>query len=91
MVESGLVVKAARIQKSCTVLRFSTKTELLGLCRVLGESVTAGQRCRLPKSSEPKSLWMNDVINVVCGSDEREAGFTARTPCNGIDLEYDGL
>jgi len=91
MVESGLVVKAARIQKSCTVLRFSTKTELLGLCRVLGESVTAGQRCRLPKSSEPKSLWMNDVINVVCGSDEREAGFTARTPYDGIDLEYDGL
>jgi hypothetical protein len=91
MVESGLVVKAARVQKSCTVMRFSTKTELQGLCRVLGEAVTAGQRCRLPKSSEPKSLWINDVINVVCGSDAREPGFIARTPCDGIDFEYDGL
>ena len=91
MVESGLVVKAARVQKSCTIMRFSTKTELMGLCRVLGESVTAGQRCRLPKCSEPKSLRINDIINVVCGSDERESDFTARTPYDGIDLEYDGL
>jgi hypothetical protein len=90
-VESGLVVKAARIQKLCTVMRFSTKTELKGLCRLLGESVTAGQRCRLPKSSEPKSLLVNDVINVVCGSDERESDFIARTPCDGIDFEFDGM
>jgi hypothetical protein len=91
MVESGLVVKAARVQKSCTIMRFSTKTELKGLSRVLGESVTAGQRCRLPKSSEPKSLRINDIINVVCGSDARESGFSARTPYDGIDLEYDGM
>lgn len=90
-VESGLVVKAARIQKSCTVMRFSTTTELKGLCRLLGESVTAGQRCRLPKSSEPKSLSINDVINVVCGSDTRESAFIARTPCDGIDFEFDGM
>lgn len=90
-VESGLVVKAARIQKSCTIMRFSTKTELKGLCRLLGESVTAGQRCRLPKSSEPKSLWINDVINVVCGSEARESSFVARTPYDGIDFEFDGM
>ena len=55
-VESGLVVKAARVQKECTIMRFSTKTELQGLCRVFGESMTAGQRCRLPKSSKPKTI-----------------------------------
>ena len=61
------------------------------LSRVLGESVTAGQRCRLPKCSEPKFLRIYDIINVVRGSDERESDFTARTPYDGIDLEYDGL
>lgn len=91
VVESGLVVKAARIQKRCAVMRFSTKMELLGLCRVFGESVTAGQRCRLPKISSPKSLWINDVINVVCGSDTHEPVFSTRTPHDGIDLEFDGM
>ncbi len=91
MVEVGLVVKAARLQKSCTIMQFSTKTELKGLCQLLGESVTAGQRCHLPKSSEPKSLWINDIINVVRGSDAREACFSTRTPRDGIDFEFDGL
>lgn len=91
VVESGLVVKAARVQKECTIMRFSTKQELRGLCRVFGESMTAGQRCRLPKSSKPKSLLVNDIINVVCGSDVREPGFIARTACDGIDLEFDGV
>ncbi len=51
MVESGPVVKAAQIQKSCNVMQFSTKTEQLhGLCWVLGESVTAGKKCYLLKS-----------------------------------------
>jgi hypothetical protein len=62
VVESGLVVEAARIQKECAVMRFSTKIKLLGLCRVFGELVTAGQRCRLPKISSPKSLWIDNVI-----------------------------
>ena len=91
VVESGLVVKAARVKKVCTILRFATKSELRGLCRVFGESTTAGQRCRLPKSSEPKVLWINDIINVVCGSDVGESGFTPRTAHDGIDLEFDGL
>jgi hypothetical protein len=41
--ESGLVVKAARINRSCTVMRFETNTQLHRLCNVFGESVTAGQ------------------------------------------------
>ena len=91
VVESGLVVKAARVRRLCTIMRFATKKELQGLCQVLGESVTAGQRCRLPKSLKPKSLWINDIINVVCGSDVREPGFVARTPNDGVDFEFDGL
>jgi hypothetical protein len=91
VIESGLVVKATRTQKSCVLLRFATKTELQGLCCILGESVTAGQRCRLPKISEPKSLWINDLINVVCGSDVCEPTLISRTTCDGIDLEFDGM
>jgi hypothetical protein len=91
MIESGLVVKAARIQKTCTILRFATKRELKGLCGILGESIIAGQRCRLPKSAHPKSLWINDIINAVCGCNVRESGFVLRSEYDGIDLEFDGL
>ncbi len=62
--ESGLVVRAARKKKSCTILRFETKMHLQQLCMVFGESVTAGQRCRLPRVASPKTLWKNDVVNV---------------------------
>ena len=41
--ESGLVVKAARIHRSCSVMRFETKMHLHQLCNVFGESATAGQ------------------------------------------------
>ena len=88
--ESGLVVKAAQVTKSCTVLRFETKTHLQRLCDVFGESATAGQRCRLPKISAPKSLCQNDIINVVCGSDDHEPAFNIRSVRDGIDLEFDG-
>ena len=89
--ESGLVVKAVRVIKPCTVLRFETKAHLRRLCGLLGESATAGQRCRLPKISAPKNLWRNDIINVVCGADTAEQGeFSIRTVRDGIDLEYDG-
>jgi hypothetical protein len=88
--ESGLVVKAARIKKTCIVWRFETKRHLRQLCNVFGESVTAGQRCRLPKVTVPKTLWKNDVINVVCGNDDCEPVFNPRTERDGIDLEFDG-
>ena len=90
VIESGLVVKAARVSKSCTILRFETKIHLRRLCAVFGESATAGQRCRLPKVSNPKHLWQNDIINVVCGSDVAEAVFNLKTVNDGIDLEFDG-
>ena len=85
-----MVVKAARVNKSCTVLRFETKTHLRRLCNVFGESATAGQRCRLPKISRPKCLWQNDIVNVVHGSDNGEALSNPKTVRDGIDLEFDG-
>ena len=90
--QSGLIlVKAAQVSKSCKILRFETKAHLKHLCTVFGESSTAGQRCRLPKISAPKPLYLNDVINVVCcGSDIGESEFNARTVRDGIDLEFDG-
>ena len=87
----GLVVKAVQVVKRCTVLRFETKAQLRRLCGLLGESATAGQRCRLPKISTQKNLWRDDIMNVVCGADTAEAGaFSVRTVHDGIDLEYDG-
>ena len=89
--ESGLVVKAAQVsKKNCTILRFETKSYLQRFWYVFGESVTAGQRCRLPKISVPKGLWQDDIINVVCGSDAHEPVFNSKTVCDGIDLEFDG-
>ena len=85
------MVKATRLKRTCVLLQFATKTELQGLCIIFGESATAGQRCRLPKIATLKSLWINDLINVVCGSDVCEATFTSRTTCDGIDLEFDGV
>jgi hypothetical protein len=94
--ESGVVVKAARVVKSCTMLRFETKSHLQQLCHILGESTIAGQRCPLPKttasssSSSSKGLSTNDILNVVCGSDHPEPDFNAETTRDGIDLEFDG-
>ena len=88
--ESGLVVRALKVMKCCTVLRFETKAHLYAFCSVFGEASCAGQRCRLPRTGFPKSLWQNDIVNVVRGSDECEAPFNARTVRDGIDLEFDG-
>jgi hypothetical protein len=71
-------------------LRFELKAHLQVLCDVFGESTIAGQRCRLPKIATPKSLWQNDINNVVCGPDVCELLFDAKTVRDGIDLEFDG-
>ena len=93
VIDSGLVVKATRMQRTCVLLRFATKAELKRLCSILGESTTVGQRCRLPKISTPKCLGINDLINVVRGSDvcEPTTSSSRTTTCDGIDLEFDGV
>jgi hypothetical protein len=40
--------------------------------------------------SVPKTLWRNDVINVVFGNPDPEPVFNLRTERDGIDFEYDG-
>lgn len=87
--ESGLVVKAARVERDCTIVRFETVLQLRRFCQVFGESAIAGQRCRLPKAASPKLLQVNDVINVVSGADAKEVPFNFRTVRPGIDLEFD--
>jgi hypothetical protein len=72
-------------------MRFETKTHLRNLSKIFGESVTVGQRCRLPKVSVPKTLWNNYIINAVCGSDDCEAEFNSSTIRDGIDLEFDEI
>jgi hypothetical protein len=88
--ESELVVEAARIKKTCIVWQFETVAHLRQQGNVFGESVTAGQRCCLPKVSLPKTLWKNNIINVVWGNNECEPIFNSRTERDGMDLEYDG-
>ena len=63
---------------------------LCRLCAVFGESTTVGQQCRLPKVSNLKQLWRNDIIDVVCGPDVAEAVFNLRTAVNDeIGLKFD--
>ncbi len=47
-------------------------------------------RKRRPKRGVVESLHVNDVINVVAGSEQREVPFRHRTNMQGIDLIYDG-
>jgi hypothetical protein len=47
-------------------------------------------RKRRPKYGVVDSLHVNDVLNIVVGSDEREVPFRHRTTKQGIDLIYDG-
>jgi len=47
-------------------------------------------RKRRPKYGVVESLHVNDAINVVAGSLEREEPFRHRTNLQGIDLIYDG-
>jgi hypothetical protein len=87
--ESGLVVKAAQIKRTCTLLQFETNEHLLRLSNVFGEAVMVGQQCRLPKVAIPKIMGTNDLVNVVCGTDSTET-FLSQTARDGIDLEFDG-
>ena len=84
---SGSVDKAALLIKSCELLWFKTKkAHLQQLFTVIGECVTAGQPCWLPKVSAPKFLLQNAIINVVMVL----TTFSAKAVCDGINLEFDG-
>jgi hypothetical protein len=86
----GMVLTSAPVHSKSEVVRFETAQEPSILSSVLGELVTVGVRKRRPKHGIEKSLHVNDAINVVAGSKEREEPFLHRTSEQGIDLTFDG-
>lgn len=90
VLEPGLLLKAHQACLSAQILRFETEDELRALSSVLGELVTVDVRKRRPRYDTSESLFVNDVCNVVAGSDAREEPFVTRTVQQGIDLVYDG-
>jgi hypothetical protein len=85
-----MVLSSAPIVYDSVMVRFETEHELSMLSSVLGELVTVEVRKRRPKYGVEESLHVNDAINVVAGSLEREEPFRHRTNKQGIDLIYDG-
>jgi hypothetical protein len=90
LVEPGLLLKSTQNTFYSTMIRFETEGELKCLSSVLGELVTMDIRKRRPRYKIVESLHVNDVINVVAGSEEREDPFRFRTNQQGIDLIFDG-
>ena len=86
----GMLLRSARVVGDSSMVRFETQHELSVLSSVLGELVTVEVRKRRPKYEVVDSLHVNDVLNVVAGSEEREVPFRHRTNKQGIDLIYDG-
>jgi hypothetical protein len=90
LLQPGLLLRSTPISGNSTMVRFETQSELSILSSVLGELVTVEVRKRRPKYGVVDSLHVNDIINVVAGSEEREIPFRHRTTKQGIDLIYDG-
>jgi hypothetical protein len=90
VLEPGLLLKAHRAHLCSTMLRFETEDDLRALSSVLGEMVTTDVRKRRSKCSAVESLFVNNIINVVAGSESREEPFQSRTTKQGIDMVYNG-
>jgi len=90
VLEPGLLLKTQRTPYISTLVRFETVSELRALSAVLGELVTMEVRKRKPKYTIVESLFVNDIINVVAGSQTREEPFRVRTVMQGIDFLHDG-
>ena len=86
----GLLLKAHQTRSYSTMVRLETEDELRALSSVLGELVTIDVRKRRPKHSIVESLFVNDIVNVVAGSDAQEEPFKVRTKKQGVDLLQDG-
>jgi hypothetical protein len=91
LLSPGLILTSVPVHANSEMVRFDTAQELSNLSSELGELVTVGVRKRRPKHGIEKSLHVNDVINVVAGSEEREEPFLHRTSEQGIDLTFDGV
>jgi hypothetical protein len=91
VLESGLELKSLKQGFSSLFVRFETEEELRVLSTVLGELITMEVRKRRPKYKVVESLHLNDIINVVAGSEAREEPFVFRTVKQGIDFIFDGI
>jgi hypothetical protein len=90
LLSPGMVLSSTPIVYDSVMVKFETEHELSMLSSVLGELVTVEARKRRPKHGVDESLHVNDAINVVAGSLEREEPFRHRTNKQGVDLIYDG-
>ena len=90
VLEPGLLLKAQRTSFASTFLRLETVNELRAFSAVLGELVTMEVRKRKPKYTIVESLFVNDIINVVAGSQTQEEPFRVRTTMQGIDFLHGG-
>jgi hypothetical protein len=90
VLEPGLVLRSSKNGFYSTMVRFETEAQLRSLSSVLGELVTMEVRKRRPKYGIVESLKVNDAVNIISGSEEREVPFRHRTNKQGIDLVYDG-
>jgi hypothetical protein len=90
VLEPGLVLRSSKNGFYSTMIRFETEGQLRSLSSVLGELVTMEVRKRRPKYNVMESLKVNDVVNIISGSEEREVPFRHRTNKQGIDFVYDG-
>jgi hypothetical protein len=89
LLSPGMVLSSTPIVYDSVMVRFETEHEL-SMLSVLGELVTVEVRKRRPKHGVEELLHVNDAINVVAGSLEREEPFRHRTNKQGVDLIYDG-
>jgi hypothetical protein len=91
VLQPGLVLKSTKNLFYSSMLRFETEVQLQSLSSVLGELVTMEVRKCRPKYNIVESLHVNDVINIITGSDERELPFRHRTNKQGIDFVFGGF
>jgi hypothetical protein len=85
-----MVLSSTPIVYDSVMVRFETEHKLSMLSFVLGELATVELWKRRPKHGVEESLHVNDAINVVAGSLEREEPFRHRANKQGIDLIYNG-
>lgn len=90
VLEPGLLLKSQQSVFYSTFVRFETEEELRVLSTILGELVTVEVRKRRPKYGVVESFHLNDIANVVAGSEEREEPFRIRTSQQGVDFVHDG-
>ena len=85
----GLTLKSVRVMSNSTMIRFQTFDDLHAFSNLFGQQVLIEVRKRRPAINNPSELQLNDAINIVVGSKEKQAPLHGCT-ADGIDLMFDG-